>query len=47
MGKFNYDDKMSQKWYNIILRNLTLAKKSDWRLPDIKSIYSLIDFGRI
>ena len=44
-GKVNYDDKMSQSDAISYCENLTLAKKSDWRLPDIKSIYSLIDFN--
>ena len=44
-GKVNYDDKMNQSDAISYCENLTLAKKSDWRLPDIKSIYSLIDFN--
>jgi len=37
-------DKLSQDEAISYCENLTLASYSDWRLPDIKTIYSLMDF---
>ena len=44
-GVINVSDKMSQSNANSYCENLTLANQSDWRLPDIKTMYSLIDFS--
>ncbi len=44
-GVINVSDKMSYENAKTYCENLTLANKSDWRLPDIKTMYSLIDFS--
>jgi len=38
-------DKMSQSAAESYCNNLTLANQSDWRLPNIKEMYSLINFN--
>ncbi|MCU7834692.1 MAG: DUF1566 domain-containing protein [gamma proteobacterium symbiont of Taylorina sp.] len=38
-------DKLTQYQAELYCSNLTLANHSDWRLPDIKTMYSLIDFS--
>ncbi len=40
----DYSDKMNQSQAESYCRNLVLAGNNDWRLPDIKTLYSLIDF---
>jgi hypothetical protein len=44
-NKINYKDKMRLNDALSYCQNLKLAEKTDWRLPDIKSMYSLIDFN--
>ena len=44
-GVINVSDKMSQSSAQTYCENLTLANQSDWRLPDVKTMYSLIDFS--
>ncbi len=39
------DDKMTQSEAVSYCANLTLSNQNDWRLPDIKTAYSLIDFS--
>ncbi|NHZ71465.1 MAG: DUF1566 domain-containing protein, partial [Aquificales bacterium] len=39
------DDKLSYDAAGTYCQNLTLANYTDWRLPDIKQLYSLIDFS--
>ena len=43
-GTINVSDKMTQSNGVNYCSNLTLGGKSDWRLPNIKTMYSLIDF---
>lgn len=38
-------DKLTYAEAGSYCNNLTLASQSDWRLPDIKTLYSLIDFS--
>ncbi len=44
-GKIDVKDKMTQKDAIRYCQNLTLGGFDDWRLPDIKTMYSLIDFS--
>lgn len=44
-GVIDVDDKMTQEEAASYCGNLMLAGLSDWRLPDIKEMYSLIDFS--
>lgn len=44
-GIIDSTDKLSQSAAQSYCSNLTLASQSDWRLPDIKTMYSLIDFS--
>ncbi len=44
-GVINAYDKLSQTQALVYCENLTLAHYTDWRLPDIKTLYSLIDFS--
>jgi len=44
-GSVDADDKLSQSDAISYCSNLSFAGHSDWRLPDIKTIYSLIDFS--
>ncbi|MCI5223663.1 MAG: DUF1566 domain-containing protein [Candidatus Electrothrix sp. AR4] len=44
-GIIDYNDKMNQAQANSYCQNLVLANQDDWRLPDIKTLYSLIDFS--
>lgn len=39
------DDKLTHTEAQTYCENLTLGSNSDWRLPDIKQLYSLIDFN--
>jgi hypothetical protein len=43
-GNIDSLDKLSQSAAVSYCSNLELADQSDWRLPDIKTLYSLIDF---
>jgi Protein of unknown function (DUF1566)/Domain of unknown function (DUF4214) len=43
-GSIDADDKMTQSAAESYCSSLVLANQSDWRLPDIKAMYSLIDF---
>ncbi len=43
-GKINAADKQTYAAAGSYCENLTLAGSSDWRLPDIKTLYSLMDF---
>jgi hypothetical protein len=43
-GTIDADDKLSYNEATTYCQNLSLAGQSDWRLPDIKQLYSLIDF---
>ncbi len=44
-GTIDADDKLTQSEAVSYCENLTQAGYSDWRLPDIKTMYSLIDFS--
>jgi hypothetical protein len=44
-GVIDVDDKMSQSDAISYCSSLSLGGYDDWRLPDIKSMYSLIDFS--
>ena len=44
-GTIDADDKMLMSEAQTYCENLTLANRSDWRLPDIKTMYSLINFS--
>ncbi|CAK8712130.1 DUF1566 domain-containing protein [Candidatus Electrothrix laxa] len=44
-GIINSSDKMSQSQAESYCQDLLLAGNEDWRLPDIKTLYSLIDFS--
>jgi len=44
-GTINADDKLSQSDALSYCASLTLGGYSDWRLPDIKTLYSLMDFS--
>jgi hypothetical protein len=44
-GSIDADDKLSQSDAVSYCENLTLGGQSDWRLPDIKTLYSLMDFS--
>jgi hypothetical protein len=44
-GHINAADKMSIDEAESYCANLTLAGQSDWRLPDIKELYSLVQFS--
>ncbi|MBK5969275.1 hypothetical protein CCR91_10945 [Thiorhodovibrio winogradskyi] len=46
-GVITAADKFNQADAASYCENLTLAGRSDWRLPDIKTLYSLIDFRGI
>ncbi|WP_186343032.1 DUF1566 domain-containing protein [Allochromatium palmeri] len=43
-GLLNVADKLSYAQALSYCENLSLADQDDWRLPDIKTLYSLIDF---
>jgi len=44
-GSVDISDKLTHSAASSYCSGLTLANQSDWRLPDIKSMYSLIDFS--
>lgn len=44
-GEIDASDKLSYEAANTYCENLSLAGHDDWRLPDIKTLYSLIDFN--
>lgn len=44
-GDVDYDDQMGQSDAETYCENLTLGAYSDWRLPDTKTLYSLMDFS--
>lgn len=44
-GAIDIDDKMTQSEAVSYCQDLTLGAYSDWRLPDIKTLYSLMDFN--
>ncbi len=44
-GDIDVDDKLTYSEAILYCQNLTLAGQTDWRLPEIKQLYSLIDFG--
>lgn len=44
-GSIDASDKLSQNDAVSYCANLTLGGQSDWRLPDIKTLYSLMDFS--
>ncbi len=41
----DYSDKMNQSEAVSYCQDLVLADKDDWRLPDVKTLYSLIDYS--
>jgi hypothetical protein len=43
-GQIGAPDKLSYAEAGVYCENLTLAGYDDWRLPDIKTLYSLMDF---
>jgi len=43
-GDIDAEDKLNYAAAGTYCQNLTLAGYTDWRLPDIKALYSLIDF---
>jgi hypothetical protein len=43
-GKINATDKLSYAAAGSYCENLALSGSNDWRLPDIKTLYSLMDF---
>ena len=44
-GQINVSDKMTQSGAETYCSNLVLGGAEDWRLPDIKTIYSLMNFS--
>lgn len=46
-NRIDATDKMSFTQAQAYCGNLTLAGSTDWRLPDIKQLYSLIDFSGV
>jgi|GEM_PF-1256324 len=44
-GNVGYSDKLTQSSAVSYCSNLTLGSQSDWRLPNIKEMYSLINFN--
>ncbi|MCI5146584.1 MAG: DUF1566 domain-containing protein [Candidatus Electrothrix sp. AR3] len=44
-GVIDYSDKMNQSQAVSYCQNLVLANQNDWRLPNIKTLYSLMDFS--
>ncbi|NNJ12537.1 DUF1566 domain-containing protein [Chloroflexales bacterium ZM16-3] len=46
-GTINATDKLSYADAGSYCQNLTMGGQSDWQLPDIKQLYSLIDFSGI
>jgi len=44
-GSIDYTDQLTQSEAVLYCSDLSLANQSDWRLPDIKTLYSLIDFS--
>jgi len=44
-GNIDYADKLSQTNAVSYCNNLTLASRSDWRLPNVKELYSLMLFS--